>query len=112
MPSHSGHHAGLTIRGTEHSTMSKSNPPMGFVSRDWSEGTRATGPISNGEILLPGLVPIPVSGDDGRTLDWSRSQKHDGTSSFPLAVNPTIQRKHPVLVNDSGARTDRVRPVR
>lgn len=86
--------------------MNKSNPPMGFVSRGWSE-IRITGSTSNEEIRVPSLAPIPVSEDEGRTLDWSQSQKHDNVSLFPLAVDHTTLCKHPVVVNDPGTRSDR-----
>ena len=87
--------------------MSKSNPPMGFISRGWSEGAKVGGSISEGGVRPPGLAPTPISEDDGKTLDWSQPQEADSMSSLPLAFNSTNQRKHPVVVNDPRTRTDR-----
>ena len=77
--------------------MNKSNPPMGFVSRDWSKEMKVGEPKSDEETRPPGIVPIPVSGDDGRTLDWSQSRKCDSASS-PLLSNPTIWCKLPAVI--------------
>lgn len=83
--------------------MNKSNPPMGFVSRDWSEEIKVGGVISNEGIRPPGLVPIPVSEDNGKTLDWSQSRDGDSTTLIPLSLNSAIRCEHSVVVN--GPRT-------
>ena len=68
---------------TEHITMTRLNPPMGFTSRGWSEeiGTDKPTPKTMSKSdeaalkedpRLRGLIPIPVSVDGGKTLDWSR----------------------------------------
>lgn len=66
---------------------------MGFVSRDWSEEVGVGELIPNQEARPLGLVPIPVSEDDGKTLDWSRSRERGSTQS-PPALTPTIRCKH------------------
>ena len=56
---------------------------MGFTSRDWSEEIGKDKPtlkvtIKPGEAVLKedlrfrGPIPMPVSVDGGKTLDWSR----------------------------------------
>lgn len=101
----SDHHVGLTKR-TEHCTMNKSNTPMGFVSRDWSEVIGIGGPISNQEARPPYFVPTPVSEDNGKTLNWSRSQEHDSVTS-PLALDTTIRCKHSVIAARLKTRAER-----
>ena len=86
--------------------MNKSNPPAEFVGRGWSEGISVGGLGSNEIVRLSGPIPVPTSWDDGRTLDWSGSQKHDRLSSFPLAVNPTVRCKHLVVINYPGTTID------
>ena len=78
--------------------MNKSNPPMGFISRDWSEVIQAGGSVPKQEARPPYLVPTPVSEDNGKTLNWSRPQERDNTSpTSPLTLDPTIRCKHSVI---------------
>lgn len=63
--------------------MNRSSPPRGWVRSDWSEGTRAGRPTLN-EVQPPAPIPIPLSDDDGKTLDWSQP----GGSGDLLPVSP------------------------
>ena len=72
--------------------MNKSNPPIGFTSRDWP-GLIKIGGLMPSETRTPGLAPTPVSGDGGKTLDWSQTQKHDNTTFAPLRLDPAVERK-------------------
>ena len=70
---------------------------MGFVSRDWSGAIEVGASMTNQEARPPYLVPTPVSEDNGKTLNWSRSWEHDSVTP-PLALDPTIRCEHPVIV--------------
>ena len=72
----------------EHPRFTRLNPPTGFTSRDWSEVIESDNPATMGlfkpdevaleEVFHPrGPIPIPVSADGGKTLDWSRSAKSE-----------------------------------
>ena len=64
--------------------------------------------ISSEEIASPGIVPIPVSVDDGKTLDWSQSHGDEATTLIPLAVNSAVSCKSPVTPNGPRTRTNQV----
>jgi len=87
--------------------MNKSNPPMGFIARDWLKETKTCGLMLNEEMRPPGLVPIPVSEDNGKTLDWSQPRRGDSTSLASLHLNPAIQCEYMVIVSGLGTRTER-----
>ena len=68
---------------TEHPRLTRINPPMGFASCDWSDMMEPENPAINGlfepdevapeEEFHPRVpIPIPVSADGGKALDWSR----------------------------------------
>jgi len=71
--------------------MNKSNPPAEFTSRSQSE--TKTDEFTLEENTPPRLVPIPVSGDGGKTLDWSQSWRDNGRSPNPSHSNLVIQRE-------------------
>jgi len=59
---------------------------MGFTSRGWSKEIDLAEVVPKGE--RP--VPIPVSVDGGKTLDWSQSVKSESLahdSTLPGAAN-------------------------
>jgi len=89
--------------------MNKSHPPMGFTSYDWSGLTKTGGSMPNKGMRLSGLTPIliPVSEDNGKTLDWSQTQKHGDASLTPLHLNPAIEREYLVATSSLGIRTER-----
>lgn len=74
--------------------MDKSKPPNGFIGRDWSEEIQGSGPSGKTEETRPKLFPIPVSQDNGKTLDWSRSEDDDTFLSSPLALHHKTQREY------------------
>ena len=71
---------------TEHSRLTRLNPPMGFISCDWSEETEPEVLFKSNEATseeasrTPGPIPIPLSIDDGKTLDWSRPAESESLS--------------------------------
>jgi hypothetical protein len=80
------------------------NPPTGFTSRDWSEDIRSDEltlkiPSKPGEVVpkeeprLRGPIPIPVSGDGGKTLDWSRPVETESLAHASIYFNPTVHRE-------------------
>lgn len=79
--------------------MDKANPPMGFISRDWSEGTKDCGSSGATEETRP-PVPTPVSQDNGRTLDWSKSRDDDTTLLSPPVLYHTVQCEQLIIVTD------------
>ena len=65
--------------------MTRLNPPTGFTSYDWSGVIESSNPatrelfepdgVAPEEELRPVRpVPIPISADGGKTLDWSRAK--------------------------------------
>ena len=81
---------------------------MGFISRNWSGEIEASGsPLLNEVTRPPKIVPIPISGDDGRTLDWSQPQDGEGMTPSPFVFSPTIQCERLAFIHDSEKGTDR-----
>lgn len=81
--------------------MTRLNPPAGFARRDWSEEINSDELASKSllepneavlieELLLRGPVPIPVSVDGGRTMDWSRSVEGESSYRDSPYLNPAI----------------------
>jgi len=74
---------------------------MGFTSRDWSEEIGSDDPtpitlskphevVLKEELRLRGPIPIPVSADGGKTLDWSRSGGSKSVTHASNYLNPII----------------------
>ena len=77
---------------------------MGFVSCDWSEAIQSDEPTTKklfepDEVALEeefhsrGPIPIPVSADGGKTLDWSRSAESEGSSRASIYSGPMVHRE-------------------
>lgn len=80
---------------TEHPTITKLDPPMGFTSRDWSEEIVTDRPTPDETILkevprLRGPIPVPISVDGGKTLDWSRHAESENVAHAPVYLNPIV----------------------
>ena len=89
---------------TEHPRLTRLNPPAGFTTCDWSKvigfdkpATKAT--FEPDEVALEeefhsrGPIPIPVSADGGKTLDWSRSAESEGSSRAYIYSGPMVHRE-------------------
>ena len=58
----------------------------------------------------PGLAPVPVSDDNGKTFDWSQPRRDDSILAFAsldLDLNPAIQCEYMIAVSGLGTRTER-----
>lgn len=77
---------------------------MGFINCDWPEevefnkaGTEQLFTLdeatSEEESCLPGPIPIPVSADDGKTLDWSRPVESESPAQASIYSGPTVYRE-------------------
>ena len=77
---------------------------MGFTSCDWSEEIErdTSAPdvsFKSDEVTLEEeshprvLIPIPVSVDDGKTLDWSRLVKNEHFSPASIHSGPMVHRE-------------------
>ena len=75
--------------------MTRLNPPLGFTSRDWSEeiGTNRFDEVLKEELRFSGPVPIPLSVDGGKTLDWSRPEESETSAHASIYLNPIVHRK-------------------
>lgn len=75
---------------------------MGFVRRNWSEEFKSDEPdevdepdgtMPKGDLRLRGPVPIPVSVDGGKTLDWSRHLESESSAKALTYMNPLVHRE-------------------
>jgi len=98
--------------------MTKLNPPMGFTSRDWSEEIETDKPIPKAQLdsdedmlreepRLRGPVPIPLSAEHGRTLDWSRTEKSDSSTDTSVYLDSIVHRERLYAICDSPVLTER-----
>ena len=104
----------------EHFSMTKLNPPMGFTSRDWSEEMKTDKPTPKAQLEHDGSVlkeeprfrgpvpiPIPLSTGHGRTLDWSRTEKRDGSTDTSVYLNSIVHRERLYAIYDTAILTER-----
>ena len=77
---------------------------MGFTRRDWSEEIGTDKPTSKlqsksdedalkDELRSGGPVPIPLSVDGGKTLDWSRPAESESSANASIHLNHTVHRR-------------------
>ena len=77
---------------------------MGFTSCDWSEEIEPDTPAPKVPskpdeaapkegLRLRGPIPIPVSADGGKTLDWSRPAESESFSRPSIYLNPIVRRE-------------------
>ena len=75
---------------------------MGFTS--WSEVIKSGESETNGlfnpdeiaaeeEFRLCDHIPIPVSVDDGKTLDWSQPVDSEASARAPIRSGPIVRRE-------------------
>jgi len=87
--------------------MRKSNPPMGSISRDWSEETGTCESVAPSKgIRSPVPTPTPTSRDGGRTLDWSQPPIRLSSSLASFEPNLAIQREC-MIARSPRTRTER-----
>ena len=68
---------------------------MGFISRDWLKeiGCEESGEaVPKEDHRLQGPIPIPVSINGGKTLDWSRSVESESLAFSPTYLGPITYR--------------------
>ena len=89
---------------TEHSRLTRLKPPIGFTGCDWSEEIEPDTPapdvsFKSDEVTLeeesrPRVpIPIPVSVNDGKTLDWSRLVKNEHFAPASMNSGPMVHRE-------------------
>ena len=77
---------------------------MGFVSCDWSEAIQSDEPTTKklfepDEVALEegfhlqGPIPIPISADGGKTLDWSRLAENESPAHASIYSGPMVHRE-------------------
>jgi len=77
---------------------------MGFASCDWSEAVQSDKPITKGlfepdevameeEFYLQGSIPIPISADGGKTLDWSRLAENESPAHASIYSGHMVHRE-------------------
>ena len=104
--------------GTEHITMTRLNPPTGFTGRDWSEEIGTDEPTSKPQfksdedalkedLRFRGPVPIPLSVDGGKTLDWSRPEESESSAHASIYLNPVVHRELQYSICDLPVLTER-----
>ena len=77
---------------------------MGFTSCDWSEVIESDDPATRGlsesdEVALEeefhprSPIPIPVSADSGKALDWSRAAESESSTHDSIYSGPMVHRE-------------------
>jgi hypothetical protein len=89
---------------TEHPRLTRLNPPAGFTSCDWPEVIESGNPATRGlfepggvapeELFYPVRpIPIPVSADGGKSLDWSRPAESNNSVHASVYSGPMVHRE-------------------